>query len=76
MLILLKFKTRMGFVITPYSDWPRWLQVAVALPNCVFVYFLLYKWWPKTKRQWRKFEITFACWMVYLLVMIYVFHMH
>jgi len=76
MFIPLAFKTRMGRVITPYADCPRWLQVAVMLPNCVLFYFVMYRWWPKTKKEWRKFEIALAFMIVSLLVLIYVFHMH
>lgn len=66
----------MACVIIPYADWPRWLQVAIMLPNCVLAYLLMFRWWPKTKREWRKFEIAFAYLVVSLLVLIYVFHMH
>lgn len=76
MCVPLAFKTRMGRVITPYADWPRWLQVAVMLPNCVLSYFVMFRWWPKTKREWRRTEIALANMIVSLLVLIYVFHMH
>jgi len=66
----------MGLVITPYADWPRWLQVAVMLPNCVLFYFAMYVWWPKTEREWRKLEMALAYLIVSFLVLIYVFHMH
>jgi hypothetical protein len=46
------------------------------LPNCVLSYFVMFRWWPKTKREWRRTEIALANMIVSLLVLIYVFHMH
>ena len=66
----------MVLVIVPFADWPRWLQILVMLPNCILSYFVLYVWWPKTKKEWRKLEIALAYMIVNLLVLIFVFHMH
>jgi hypothetical protein len=62
-------------VIAPYNDWPKWLQALVMVPHCALAGILMYKWWPKTKADWRKFEITLAYLIVFFLVMHYVFHL-
>jgi hypothetical protein len=45
------------------------------LPNCVLSFFVMYVWWPKTKREWRKLEFALAYLIVSFLLLIDVFHM-
>ena len=61
-------------VITPYSAWPYWLQLIIVGPNAVLSGFLLWAWWPKSNREWRKFGFVFAYTLIFWSVMVFVFH--
>jgi hypothetical protein len=36
-------------VLTPYDEWPKWLQYLVIIPHG-HAYFALWLWWPKRTR--------------------------
>jgi hypothetical protein len=55
------------------DDWPMWVQVLVFGPPAIINGILLWVWWPKSKREWRRFEITFACLILFYLSMYFVF---
>lgn len=60
-------------MITPYSDWPKWLQILVVAPNALLLGFCTWMWWPKSDRDWRRFGLVFAYLIVFYLVMVYLF---
>jgi hypothetical protein len=61
-------------MITPFADWPRWLQILVVTPNGFLAWFAFYFWWPKSDKEWRRFGFVAAYLIVFLLVMVSVFH--
>ena len=64
---------RLSTVNTAYSDWPRWLQVAVVGPNALLAAYAFWFWWPKSKREWNRFGFLMAYLVVFFLVMRFVF---
>jgi len=42
------------------DDWPMWLQVLVIGPHAILAGVLLWVWWPKSDKEWRKFGILIA----------------
>jgi hypothetical protein len=42
-------------------------------PHAALMGFLLWYWWPKTNKDWRRFGIAFAYLVVFYLVINYVF---
>jgi hypothetical protein len=60
-------------MIVPFADWPQWLKALVMVPHCVLIGLAMY-WWPKTRTGWRKLGFVVAYLMVFLVVMIFVFH--
>jgi hypothetical protein len=60
-------------MITPYSDWPGWLQFVVMAPNVVLVAITCWVWWPRSDREWNKFGLVMAYLVVFYLVMKFVF---
>ena len=61
-------------MITPYSEWPRWIQILVVAPNGLLGGFACWLWWPSGDREWRKLGFVCVYLVVFLFVMIYVFH--
>jgi hypothetical protein len=61
-------------VITPFSEWPNWLQVLVVVPNGLLGFFATWFWWPKSKKGWNRFSLVAAYLLVFYLVMRFVFH--
>jgi hypothetical protein len=61
-------------VIVPYSEWPQWLQILIWTPNALLAGFACWAWWPKSSREWRRFGLVGAYLVVFLLVMVFVFH--
>ena len=61
-------------MITPYSEWPRWLQILVLAPNGLLLGIACWIWWPKTDREWRKFGFVMLYLIAFYLVMVFVFH--
>ena len=55
------------------DDWPMWLQVLVFGPPAIINGILLWVWWPKSDREWRRFGITLACLIAFYLTMYLVF---
>ena len=47
------------------DDWPMWLQVLVIGPPGVLASLMLWVWWPKSDREWRRFGIVLGCLIVY-----------
>ena len=60
-------------MLTPVSQWPSWAQMLVFGPHAALMGFLLWYWWPKTNKDWRRFGIAFAYLVVFYLVINYVF---
>ena len=47
------------------DEWPMWLQVVVIGPPGVLASLMLWVWWPKSDREWRRFGIAAGCVIVY-----------
>ena len=60
-------------MITPYSEWPTWLQALVLTPHALLLGFATWIWWPKSNREWRKFALVMAYLIVFYLIMHFVF---
>jgi hypothetical protein len=56
-----------------YSEWPRWVQAAVIIPHVILAMVATLLWWPKSKKDVRRFSITAAYLFVFYFVMRYVF---
>ena len=65
--------SRIVGVITPYSEWPTWLQIVVLGPNGLLLAFTTWIWWPKSNREWRRFALVMAYLIVFYLIMHFVF---
>jgi hypothetical protein len=61
-------------MITPYSDWPHWLQLVVVIPNGLLAGFMMWVWWPKSNRGWNRFGWLAAYLLIFWFVMFFVFH--
>ena len=59
--------------VTPFSEWPQWLQILIFLPHGLLASFMCWLWWPKSDRSWRRFGFLALYLLVFLLVMHYVF---
>jgi len=47
----------------------------VMVPNALLVGYVLWGWWPKSKREWKRLGGVLAYLIVFFFVMIVVFHM-
>ena len=56
------------------SDWPEWVRIVLLAPLAWFVGAMVSGWWPRNVREWRFFGIVTACFTVFCVVMICVFH--
>jgi phosphoglycerol transferase MdoB-like AlkP superfamily enzyme len=61
-------------VITPFSEWPKWLQVLVIVPHGLLGFIATWFWWPKSKKGWNRFGIVAVYLLMFYLVMRFVFH--
>ena len=61
--------------IVPYSAWPIWLQLLVMVPNALLGGYVLWGWWPKSQREWKRLGWVLAYLIVFFCVMTFVFHM-
>ncbi len=59
--------------MTPYKEWPGWLQTLVVAPHGILLAILVWIIWPKSKRQWRKCTFVFAYLPAFYLVMHFCF---
>ncbi|MHB8217463.1 MAG: hypothetical protein ACYDDS_15430 [Candidatus Sulfotelmatobacter sp.] len=59
--------------MTKYSEWPRWLQLVVFVPNALLLWFIAYPWFPKSKRQWIWTGVAIAYLLLFFSVMHFVF---
>lgn len=59
--------------MTKFAEWPVWLQVLVLLPHGVLGWVAFWLWWPKSKKEWRKFGFVAGYLFVVFLVLRYVF---
>ena len=59
--------------MTRYSDWPLWLQVLVVGPHGVLLSALVWLWWPKSDKGWRRFWFVSAYLVAFYLFMHFVF---
>jgi hypothetical protein len=59
--------------VTQFSEWPQWLQILVLLPHSLLGSFMLWLWWPKADKEWRKFGFVLLYLIIFFLVMHYVF---
>lgn len=57
----------------PYSQWPQWVQAVVVIPHVLLAMAATLLWWPKTKRNFRRFTIVALYLLVFFVVMHYVF---
>ena len=60
-------------MITPFAQWPSWLQTLILAPNALLAGIMCWFWWPKSNREWNKFGILAAYLIVFFVVMHYVF---
>lgn len=60
--------------MTLYAGLPAWLWALVIAPIGWMGGTLVGGWWPKSARQWRIYGITLACFTVFCVLMICVFH--
>jgi hypothetical protein len=56
-----------------YSQWPGWVQAVVVIPHVLLAMVATLLWWPKTKRNWRRFGFVALYLLVFYVVMHYVF---
>lgn len=61
-------------IVTPYSDWPGWLQFLILVPNVVLAGYACWFWLPKSDREWSKLGFVFIYLVIFFSVMIFVFH--
>lgn len=61
-------------MIAPLSEWPTWVRIAVIAPLAAAFSVLAIAWAPKSTREWRLFGILLACFTVFCVVMICMFH--
>jgi hypothetical protein len=47
------------------DQWPEWVQALIIGPPGVLSSFMLWAWWPKSDRAWRRFGILTGCLAVY-----------
>ena len=59
--------------MTPFSEWPHWLQFIVVFPNVLLGFVATWLWWPKTGKSWRKFGFVALYLLCFYLVMHFVF---
>ena len=64
---------RIAPMLTPVSRWPCWVQMLVFGPHAILMAILLYFWWPKSNKEWKRFGLAFAYLVVFYLVMRFVF---
>jgi hypothetical protein len=57
--------------ITPFAEWPLWLQVLV--PHGVLGFVAFWFWWPKSEKEWRRFGFVAGYLFVVYLVLRFVF---
>jgi len=59
--------------MTKFSQWPVWLQVLVLVPHGVLGWAAFWLWWPKSKKEWRRFTLVAVYLFGVFLVLRYVF---
>jgi len=59
--------------ITPFREWPLWLQYVVLVPHALAGFLAFWLWWPKSDKDWRKFMCAAGYLFVVYLVLRYVF---
>jgi hypothetical protein len=64
----------MILMIAPLSPWHMWIRVAVIAALAFPFGALVFGWWPKSTREWRWFGTVLACFTIFTVVMICVFH--
>ena len=47
----------------------------IMVPNALLAGYAMWGWWPKSDREWRKFGFVMAYLVVFVSVMIFVFHL-
>ena len=52
--------------MTRYSDWPLWLQVLVVGPHGILLGALVWVWWPKSDKDWRRFWFVAAIYSFFI----------
>jgi hypothetical protein len=62
------------FGMSPFSQWPLWLQYAVMVPHGLLAGFAVWIWWPKSDKEWHKFGLVAGYLIIFYLVMHFVFH--
>jgi hypothetical protein len=60
-------------MVTPFAQWPQWLQTLILVPHGLLGWVMLWLWWPKNDRSWRKFGFCAAYLAGFFLVMKFVF---
>ena len=55
------------------DDWPFWVQLLVFGPHAILMGVLLWVWWPKSDKEWRRFGILLAYLIAFYLTMYLVF---
>jgi hypothetical protein len=61
-------------MIVASPEWATWVRVALLAPLVCCVDLLVCGFCPKNTRQWQTFGIVMACFTVFCVVMICVFH--
>jgi len=59
--------------MTPFSQWPVWLQYVVLVPHGLLASFSFWLWWPKSDKGWNKFGLVAAYLILFYLVMHFAF---
>src|ERR1700760_4899491 len=67
------YPDRRTLMITPYANWPGWVQTLVVAPHAILGWVATWLWWPKTDQGWRKLGFVAAYLVVFALVMHYAF---
>lgn len=61
-------------MMAPYAEWPTWVRIVIIIPSGLLFGALMFGWYPHKARDWRRLGLFMACFAVFSLVMIYVFH--
>jgi len=59
--------------LPPVQTWPTWVQTLVIGPNAILLGVLTWLWWPKTKREWRRFGYVYAYLLAFFGILYFVF---
>lgn len=59
--------------IPKFAQWPGWVQLVVVGPHAALGAILLYFWWPRDRRGWRRFSIAFGYLLVFYAILYFVF---